>query len=360
MGLPGATVNSCSQPEPTASLRDMAASRLNEKWMRPTEDLLVWGFIISLTAHLIFAGIYYAGQKYGWWERARSMFWIKKAQEALAAAQKTAQLQPEQNPLQEIQLQFIDVDPNQVTQEKPKDTPFYSAVNALAANRNSDIDSNKPKLEGEQKDSPKTQTSENRNPFPLQPKAERGAEQKEETQEPKPKGGPKVGDLAMAKPQDKPGDGKTENAKGQSEAPVHKRPRTLAEAGKTAPLPGLAMKQEGGVKRKLDLQSFDVKGTQFGEYDAAFIRAVSLRWYTLMDEPSARSDSTGRVTLEFRLYYDGRISEIKVLQNSAGVLMGYLCQRAVTDSAPYERWPDDMRRIIGADYREITFTFNIY
>ena len=338
----------------------MAASRLNEKWMRPTEDLLVWGFIISLTAHLIFAGIYYAGQRYGWWERARSMFWLKKAQEALAAAQKTTQLHPEQNPQQEIQLQFIDVDPTQVTQEKPKDTAFYSAANALAANRKTDIDSNKPKLEGQQKDSPKTQTSETPKPFPLQPNAERGPEQKEDTQEPKPKGGQKVGDLAMAKPQEKPGDGKVDNTNGQSEAPVRKRPRTLAEAGKVTPLPGIAMKQDGGVKRKLDIQSFDVKGTKFGEYDAAFVRAVSLRWYTLIAEQSVTMESVGKVTLEFRLYYDGRISEIKVLQNTAGVLMGYLCQRAITDSAPYERWPDDMRRIIGADYREITFTFNIY
>ncbi|EEF58491.1 hypothetical protein Cflav_PD1218 [Pedosphaera parvula Ellin514] len=339
----------------------MATSRLNEKWMRSTEDLLVWAFIISLTAHLVFVGIYYTGQRLGWWEHLRSLSWLKKAQQALSAAQPNVQLHPaEQLPQQEIQLQFIDVDPSQVTQEKPKDATYYSAANALAANKDTDIQSNKPKIEGQQKDVPKTQTSEDRKPFPLQPAAQKGPEQKEETQEPKPKGGPKVGDLAMAKPAEKPGDGKVENSNGQSDGTTHKRPRTLADAGKVAPLPGMAMKQEGGVKRKMVDPSFDVKGTPFGEYDAAFVRAVSLRWYTLMDEQTVTMESAGKVTLEFRLYYDGRISEIKVLRNTAGTLMGYLCQRAITDSAPYERWPSDMRKVIGADYREITFTFNIY
>ena len=37
--------------------------------------------------------------------------------------------------------------------------------------------------------------------------------------------------------------------------------------------------------------------------------------------------------------------------------MMYLCQRAVLDPAPFEKWPSDMRRIIGSDRREVRFTF---
>ena len=126
------------------------------------------------------------------------------------------------------------------------------------------------------------------------------------------------------------------------------------------PLPGRSIDQDGGVKRQLTAPSFDVKGTPFGAYDAAFVSAVTYRWYSLMADPKLTVNHPGKVILEFRLNYDGRISDMKMITNEVGDLLGYLCQRAITDPAPYERWPSDMRKIIGSDSREITFTFNIY
>jgi hypothetical protein len=48
---------------------------------------------------------------------------------------------------------------------------------------------------------------------------------------------------------------------------------------------------------------------------------------------------------------------MKVNDNNVGELLCLLCQRAVLDPAPYARWPSDMRRVIGDNYREVTFTF---
>ena len=49
-----------------------------------------------------------------------------------------------------------------------------------------------------------------------------------------------------------------------------------------------------------------------------------------------------------------------VMQNTVGDLLGYVCQKAVMDPAPYAQWPTDMRAMVGLDYREITFTFYYY
>ena len=55
-----------------------------------------------------------------------------------------------------------------------------------------------------------------------------------------------------------------------------------------------------------------------------------------------------------------RISDMMVMQNTVGDLLGYVCQKAVMDPAPYAQWPTDMRAMVGLDYREITFTFYYY
>jgi hypothetical protein len=116
------------------------------------------------------------------------------------------------------------------------------------------------------------------------------------------------------------------------------------------------MKQEGGVKRSGSV-SLDVKGTPFGAYDAAIVAAVQQRWYDLLDERKYASDGTGKVVLEFRLNHDGKISNMKTTESDVNDLLNLLCQRAVLDPSPYARWPDDMRRLVGGNFREVRFTF---
>ena len=71
-------------------------------------------------------------------------------------------------------------------------------------------------------------------------------------------------------------------------------------------------------------------------------------------------DRSGRVTLHFNLNYDGSITEVTQLDNTVGPLYGYLCQQALTAPAPYAKWPEEMRRLIGGNVREMTFTFFYY
>ncbi len=108
------------------------------------------------------------------------------------------------------------------------------------------------------------------------------------------------------------------------------------------------------------MPSLDAKSTPFGDYDSRFIAAVTQRWYDLLDSQKFAADRRGRVTLQFHLNYDGSISDIKVLNNEVGELLSYVCQEAITDPSPYAPWPSDMQRMVGANFREIVFTFYYY
>ncbi len=107
------------------------------------------------------------------------------------------------------------------------------------------------------------------------------------------------------------------------------------------------------------MPSFDTKATPFGAYDAAFIDAVTSHWYDLLDNRNFTQGRNGKVVLEFDLNYDGRVTDMKIVQNTAGEMLGLICEKAVLDPAPFAPWPSDMRRMMG-DTRNVRFTFYYY
>jgi outer membrane biosynthesis protein TonB len=184
-------------------------------------------------------------------------------------------------------------------------------------------------------------------PFPLQPAIEPAKDERQE--EPKPKPQDTAGDMAKAKPI-------TDGVNlGTGEEQRKQRPRTLQEAMARNQLAGQKTKMDGAAKIRGQV-SINAKVTPFSSYDAAFVAAVQQRWYDLLDS-SQFSQRSGRVVLEFKLTYDGRITDLKASDNEVGEILALLCQRAILDPAPYARWPDDMRRMIGSNHREVTFTF---
>ena len=146
-----------------------------------------------------------------------------------------------------------------------------------------------------------------------------------------------AGDLTLGKPQD-------------TQPQDQPRPRTLnqARAQQANRLPGVQMRQEGGVRQSC---ARAVAGRESDGICAnttqRFVEAVTQRWYDLLDSQQFALDRTGKVTLRFRLNYDGSISEMKFSENTVGDLLGYVCQKAVMDSEPFERFPSDMRAKLG-------------
>ncbi|HYG33778.1 MAG TPA: hypothetical protein VEC99_03280 [Clostridia bacterium] len=319
---------------------------------RAESSRLVWAFAISMALHLLLFGGYHTGKKLHWWENMAWPAWlspVKKLTEALQKKPDTAQpLRPQEPP-----LLFVEVNPVQETIEPPKNAQYYSSRNSQAANPEPEKDTDVPKITGEQTKVRKTEDVPRSKPMPLQPTPPPQAQQApQEQDEAKAKPTQVPGDLAVGKPEPKP-------EKSTGEAP-RSRPRTIKEALARLPdssrLAGEKMKQEGGVKRHLELSSFNAKATPFGAYDYAFIQAVQQRWYALLDSREYASDSRGKVVLQFNLHSDGRITAMKVTENTVGEVLGLICQKAVLDPAPYAAWSKEMRLNM-EDPRNVQFTF---
>ena len=333
---------------------------------------LAWALIISLALHLLVWCSYEGGRKLGVWERVRLPAWAKTITRLLENIPKAEELKPSTD--REPPLMFVDVSPHQATPEAPAKSAYYSDKNSQAANPDADKDTGVPRIDGTQIQVVKTEDVAKSKAFPLQPAPLIQPVEPLEEAKPKPTPAPEVqpvkpveesrpkptqpklapGDLTVGKPDEVPRKDDDQQAK-------ESRPRTIQEAlarqQQRTGLAGQKMKQEGGVKRRALVSSLDVRATPFGAYDAEVIAAVQNRWYYLLDSRDFARDRTGKVVLEFRLNYDGRITEMKVAENSVDELLCLLCQKAILDPAPYARWPSDMRRLVGADYREVRFTF---
>jgi hypothetical protein len=286
---------------------------------------------LSATVHLLAWGGYEAGKELNLWQRLHWPAWMSRL-----AIMKIAPVPVFQN--NEEPLTFVDV--SQPTTEAPKNAKYYSSQNSRATDPTKG-DKNIPQLNGKQTEIAKTEDVARLVLSKLQPAAQQ-ANQQQKASSP----ALEPGDLTLAKPED---------------LQQQERPRTLKQANaQQNRLPGQQMKEEGGAHRQALVPSFDVKATPFGAYDEAFIEAVTQRWYDLLDNQQFARDRNGKVTLRFHLNYDGTIADMQVLQNTVGGLLGLVCQKAVTDPAPFAAWPSDMRRMVGENYREITFTFYYY
>ncbi len=310
------------------------------------------------------------------------------------------QLEPEEMP-----TIFVDAHPSQATEEKPEETPYYAVIDAVAGDNNPQDSMPQPEIDGNQDKVRKTMDTP--------PSAARAvalpAESDRKAAKPQ-KPAPANDTLNSSKSSESLlfGDGgqlaekekqnvESEIHKGESEhqpqefaqlrpsipsrigpgvsegkpmkprvskpaepeSAKQKRPRTLAQArGQNAGLIGRKMKQEGGMDRFRLQSTPDLLKTPFGNYDAAVIQAIQQRWYHLLERLPIVQNTRGKVVLKFWMKSDGSVSDLKVVENSAGDdLQSYACEAAVRDPAPYGRWPEDMRRVIQSDRREIRFTF---
>ncbi|MHB8522475.1 MAG: hypothetical protein ACYDH9_17195 [Limisphaerales bacterium] len=327
------------------------------------QHTILRAFALSLAFHLLLFGTWKMGNHYGLWQRSLAPRWLERILRLPAPVATAAKKNPP--PVtREVPLLFVDVDPRQALAEPPKDAKYYSALNTRAANPDTRINANVPKIDGNQTrviktfDQPKPATPPPAPaPTPLKPAPEKKPEPEQLVAKPKP--APAPGNLTTAKPQEKPRDDNGQSDVAKSEVPeVHQRPRTLAEARRlSGGLAGERMKQEGGVKH-FDVQSsLDTRRTEFGAYAAKMVYAVQQRWYNLLDERGYALERSGKVVLRFRLNQDGTITQMKVEESNVGEFYTLLCEKAIKDPSPYDPWPRSVRLELGGTYKEVTFTF---
>src|SRR6266446_5472642 len=98
---------------------------------RAETSRLAWAFGISLALHLLIFGTYYTGNTLGWWKNWQWPAWLQSAK-TLAELLKAKQPPPQPQP-QDVPLMFVDVSPAQESTEPPKQSPYYSDKNSVAA-----------------------------------------------------------------------------------------------------------------------------------------------------------------------------------------------------------------------------------
>ncbi len=99
-------------------------------------------------------------------------------------------------------------------------------------------------------------------------------------------------------------------------------------------------------------------GTTLKSYDESLVSEIRERWYNLLDgRPTL---AKGMIKVEFRLNMEGEITGVKVLEYTAGELAAYLCSQAIKDCGRLPAWSNEMRKEIGQDYRDVSFTFHYH
>lgn len=305
------------------------------------------------------------------------------------AAEFVFQLKPEEMP-----TLFVDAHPSQATEEKPEQTPYYAVIDALAGDDSPQDSMAQPEIDGSQDKVRKTMDTPPSAARAIALPAE-DSRQAAKPQKPAPSneslaspdfsqslplGGGQLAEKEKEKAEAEIRKGESEHQPqefaqsrpsiphrieprdskpAEPEFAKQERPRTLAQArGQNAGSIGRKMKQKGGMDRFRLQSTPNLLETPFGNYDAAVIQAIQQRWYHLLERSPILQNTHGKVVLKFWMKSDGSVSDLKVVENSAGDdLQSYACEAAVREPAPYGRWPEDMRRVIQSDRREIRFTF---
>ncbi len=362
---------------------------------REQNSRLAVAFLVSLLVHALLYSAYQANRHYHWLDGVKVPAWLQPTLH-LVSRPKAMPVQPPVAPPELAVMPMAFAEVANPSAEAPKNAKYYGSANSQAANSDASKLSNDPKITGTETRMVRVETVTKPAAQPLQPivvptqpvtkpapqppllaaakvapqvdivppaaKPEPATPKADVTQEAlKPEAALPAGDLTLARPADAPR---------PTEGPARQeRPRTVKEAYARmaqqnpqayAGLVGQKMKQEGGVKNHNLVTSLDTKATAYGAYDAALIYAVQNRWYALLDAKGFAGESTGKVNLQFRLHSDGRVSDMQVLGATVDDLLSIICQRAILDNSPYDRWPTAMRNEIGADFRDVTFTFFYY
>ena len=94
------------------------------------------------------------------------------------------------------------------------------------------------------------------------------------------------------------------------------------------------------------------------KYDAAVVDKISWQWGEILNAMTFKTPPpVGKIVLEFRLFPDGHVSDLKVDSTNAEESLVAPCKKAVLDSVPFPSWTKEMRQVYTNDYRLIHYTF---
>ena len=242
-------------------------------------------------------------------------------------------------PEKEKNPQFVDVDKSKESAEKPKDQTFESNANSLAASERAPTgDLPLPSQDGKDRPTRDLETHDfslqtrGSTPEPQQPTP---AETKPTPPPPATSPTPDPEQLAMLtstppppiKPPDETEPSPTPNL-AASVAPPAPRPKPETPSSSYR-----AQKTQTKIAGSISRQgpsSVNAVGTPLGRYQKQMYDAVGARWYQHMEQ---RRDlvSIGTARLSFQIDRSGRVTNLKVIENTANEAFASVCLQAVQE-----------------------------
>jgi len=98
------------------------------------------------------------------------------------------------------------------------------------------------------------------------------------------------------------------------------------------------------------------KWSNYGAYLHKMIEAIQIQWDRILIESRTEPPSNTYVTVKFTMDSKGRITEILDVESTSSEQGKQSCLTAITMTAPYGDWTDDMIAVLGTS-QELTFQF---
>lgn len=100
--------------------------------------------------------------------------------------------------------------------------------------------------------------------------------------------------------------------------------------------------------------------SEFGAYQQRMIEAISRQWYLLGSKYDLASAIGSKVQVEFKLNPKGEITRIKTLFSTSTQVGTNLCEMAITTTAPYGEWTEEMLVTFGSQDQNVSIMFYYY
>jgi hypothetical protein len=102
--------------------------------------------------------------------------------------------------------------------------------------------------------------------------------------------------------------------------------------------------------------AYSAKWSNYGAYLHKMIEAIQIQWDRILTESRTEPPSNTMVTVKFTMDSKGKITEILNVESTSSEQGKQSCLTAITMTAPYGDWTDDMIAVLGTS-QELTFQF---
>jgi hypothetical protein len=102
--------------------------------------------------------------------------------------------------------------------------------------------------------------------------------------------------------------------------------------------------------------AFSAKWSSYGAYLHKMMEAIQIQWDRILIDSRTEPPSGSYVTVKFTMDAKGRITEILDVESTSSEQGKQSCITAITMTAPYGDWTDDMIAVLG-NSQELTFRF---